>query len=226
MAGGLLLGWASHAYYSRSRKEDWPRQWNLQARPMLNTHERALFRELRGSLPQHVVLAKVNLLRFCQSTDPRDARAWYERLQALNVSLVVCTQNGSVISAIDLESQKPRSRSTGRSQELKEATLEACRIRYLRCRPGQWPHGALMTAWALGQDISAAAAESPSADLTDAGDQLARKLKELRQRRAQRNAKWAESRFAQDSFFASDSRLEGEVSAPPLPFDEIKVPRN
>lgn len=188
---------------------------------MLTAHERALFRELRSALPQHVVLAKVNLLRFCQSSNPRDARAWYDRLQALNVSLVVCTQNGSVISAIDIESQAPSPRSTGRSQKLKEATLEACRVRYLRCRPGQWPHGPLMTAWALGQDVSNVPVERPSPDLNNAGDQLARKLKELRERRAQRTAKWAESAFAQDSFFATDSRFDEVVISSPTPLANV-----
>jgi hypothetical protein len=107
-----------------------------------------------------------------------------------HVSLLVCTPNGVVISAIDLESHSPSPHSTGRSQKLKEAALEVCRVRYLRCRPGQWPQGALMAAWALGQDIAAAPNERADDEFNDAGDQLARKLKE---RRAERAALWAES---------------------------------
>lgn len=214
LVGGLLLGWGLHAYATRARHVNWPKRWNLQARPLLNAHERALFRELRSALPNHVILAKVNLLRFCHSADARDARTWYDRLQALNVSLLVCTPNGVVISAIDLESQQPSGRSTGRSQKLKEATLETCRVRYLRSRPGQWPQGALMAAWALGQDVEVPSDSRPGEMLNDAGDQLARKLKA---RRAERAALWAESSFAQDSFFAFDSRFDGVTNTPPPP---------
>ena len=224
LMGGLLLGWSGHAYVTRARLQNWPKRWNLQARPLLNAHERALFRDLRAALPQHVVLAKVNLLRFCQSADARGARAWYDRLQALNVSLLVCTPNGVVISAIDLESQQPSPRSTGRSQKLKEATLEACRVRYLRCRPSQWPQGALMAAWALGQDVAVTQNERHGDDeLNDAGDQLARKLRE---RRAERAARWAESSFAQDSFFAFDSRFDGVPSSAPAPLDDLRPSRS
>ena len=223
LVGGLLLGWGGHAYATRARHLNWPKRWNLQSRPLLNAHERALFRELRSALPQHVVLAKVNVLRFCQAADAREARTWYDRLQALNVSLLVCTPNGVVISAIDLESHSPSPHSTGRSQKLKEAALEVCRVRYLRCRPGQWPQGALMAAWALGQYIAAVPNERADDEFNDAGDQLARKLKE---RRAERAALWAESSFAQDSFFAFDSRYDGTGNTAPAPLAELNPPRS
>jgi len=209
LAGGILLGSAWRQYTTKAAKRGWPARWNLSARPLFNVHERALFRELRAALPNHVVLAKVSLLRFCQSADSSDAKAWYDRLQALHVSLAVCTTNGVVISAIDIE-QAP-GKAVKRTQKLKEAVLEACRVRYVRCLPGQWPQAQLLASWALGS-AGAMAHEPASHDpLHDAGDQLARKLK---QRRAERAARWAESSFTQDSFFATDSRFDGATTAP------------
>lgn len=204
---GLLLG----AILQRRRpasKREWPRHWRLNARPMFTTDERLLFKELRAALPNHVVLAKLNLLRFCQAADEFEARAWYDRLHTLHVSFAICTPNGSVVSVIDIDA--PSKASSARSQRMKEAVLEACRIRYVRCRPGQWPHQALIATWALGH--SPKGGPTPiSGSLHDAGDEVARKL---RQRRAERAARWAESSFAQDSFFAFDSRLEGAPSEP------------
>ncbi len=209
---GLLLG----LFLQRRRpvnKQEWPRRWNLNARPIFTTDERILFKELRAALPNHVVLAKLNLLRFCHAADEFDARNWYDRLQTLHVSFAICTPNGSVVSAIDIES--PNKASSTKSQRLKEAVLEACRVRYVRCRPGQWPHQALVAAWALGQANQAGPAPHTISDsLHDAGDEVARKL---RQRRAERAARWAESSFAQDSFFAFDSRLEGSLHSGPVP---------
>jgi hypothetical protein len=168
---------------------------------------------LRLALPQHVVLAKVGLLRFCQSASETDARAWYERLQALNVSFAVCTPQGVVVSVVDMA--PPNERKGSRSQKLKEATLLACHVRYVRCLPGQWPQPGLMAAWVLGPSSNPGSTLAlghiePAGPLHDAGHELARKLK---QRRAERAARWAESSFSQDSFFATDSRFD-EVSDP------------
>jgi len=95
----------------------------------------------------------------------------------------------------------------------------------------------LLASWALGPaaDLSTAAssagghpgtAGTPTGQerLYDAGDQLARKLRE---RRAERAARWAESGFAPDSFFAFDGR--GDSGPAPLTdlgdLDEYGHPR-
>src|SRR5690606_14816502 len=113
---------------------------------------------------------------------------------------------------------------SGRAQRMKEATLEACRVRYVRCTSSSpWPQRELLAAWALGQplsDHSGAAASVPgplTTPLMDAGDQLARKLRE---RRAERAARWAESSFAQDSFFAFDARDGGPLTTSPVPLSD------
>jgi len=210
LAGGMLLGGAWQRYTIKAVRRRWPARWNLNARPLFSVHERALYRELRAALPNHLVLAKVSLLRFCQSGDASDARAWYDRLQALHVSLAVCNANGVVISAIDIEHAPGK--AIKRSQKLKEAVLEACRIRYVRCLPGQWPQANLLATWALGQSgYGQDAQHLTPQQVHSAGDELARKLK---QRRAERAQRWAESSFAQDSFFAFDSRFDGATTSP------------
>jgi hypothetical protein len=218
LAGGILLGSAWQRYTIKAARRQWPKRWNLNARPLFGVHERALFRELRAALPNHVVLAKVSLLRFCQSADSFDAKSWYDRLQALHISLLVCTPNGTVISAIDIDTMPGK--AARRSQKLKEAVLEACRIRYLRCLPGQWPQAQLLAAWALGGHTGQGPDAQPG-PLHDAGDQLARKLKE---RRAERAARWAESSFSQDSFFAFDHHVDGAANSAPAPLHDDVAP--
>jgi len=219
LAGGILLGRLWQHYAVRAARHRWPARWNLNARPLFTVHERTLYRELRTALPQHVVLAKVSLLRFCQSADAKDAKGWYMRLQALHVSMVVCTPNGLVIAAIDIDGGAGKGPS--RTQKMKEGVLDACRVRYVRCAPGQWPHASLLASWALGPTGDATEKRSrntPPDPLMNAGDQLARKLKA---RRAERSSRWAESSFAQDSFFAFDSRLDGQSTMPPLLDDVV-----
>lgn len=218
LAGGMLLGRLWQHYTVQDERRRWPARWNLNARPLFTVHERALYRALRPALPQHLLLAKVSLLRFCQSAESGDAKAWYRRLQALHVSMVVCTPNGVVVAAIDIDHGGGKGAS--RAQKMKEGVLEACRIRYVRCAPGQWPQPSLLASWALGPtgEISdRRPRNAPPDPLMNAGDQLARKLKE---RRAERASRWSESSFAQDSFFAFDSRLDGASTLPPI-LDEV-----
>lgn len=228
---GLGLGWWWRGRLDRQRRRQWPARWNLHARPLFNAQERALHRELRAALPHHLVLAKVSLLRFCQPHLPEEARLWYERLTGLHVSLLVCHPNGSVISAIDFEPAPGQRPHPG--LRFKEAVLETCRIRYLKCRPGHWPQPALLATWALGHSpdaiqphthgSSAATSAAQHEQLHSAGDQLARKLRE---RRAERAARWAESGFAPDSFFAFDTRGEGDSGPTPLTdLDDLGHPR-
>jgi Protein of unknown function (DUF2726) len=224
LAGGILAGRAWQQWATNAIRRQWPERWNLSARPLFNSHERALFRELRAALPGHVVLAKVSLLRFCQSAETGDAHAWFERLHPITVSLLVCKSNGLVVAAIDIDNKGEG--KVSRSQKLKEAVLEACRIRYVRCAPGHWPRSDLLASWALGPALhdgghAHATRPAPINELADAGDQLARKLKE---RRAERASRFGDSSFAQDSFFAHDSRFDGLDTTTPGEFDDTPRP--
>lgn len=111
-------------------------EWSLTSRPVFNADERKVYRLLREALPHHVVLAKLPLLRFCQPTDPQDIPRWARRLANLHVSFAICSANGRVLAALDVEGARSHSR---RSQQLKQAVLAACRIRYLRCAADMLP---------------------------------------------------------------------------------------
>jgi Protein of unknown function (DUF2726) len=224
LAGGAAVHWW-HTRKQRSAQA-WPTAFSLTARPLFTTEERLLFRELQAALPQHVVLAKVNLLRFCHATRESEARLWFERLHPLNVSFVVCTPHGTVISAIDLEA--PNRPTSGRTLRLKESVLDACRVRYLRVPSGQRldPHalaqlalgaqqfaGTQASAHGRGSGVTGASAPSP---LAQARAELARKLQHRRTERAHRNSGGRDTGFTEstfgDSFFAMDSRFDADAA--------------
>ena len=135
----LLLLAAALLWQRKSRKRaatKLPSEWALTARPVFNSEERRFYRQLREALPHHIVLSKLPLVRFCQPTNPQEVRYWYELLGAAQVSFAICSGNGRVLAALDLEGDRGASR---RSLQLKQSVLEACRVRYLRCSPDQLP---------------------------------------------------------------------------------------
>src|SRR5258706_5126213 len=107
-----------------------PTEWALTARPVFSTDERRVYRRLREALPHHIVLSKLPLVRFCQPTDPNEVRYWYDLLGANHVGFAICSANGRVLAAIDLDTERSNSR---RITQIKQSVLAACRVRYLRC---------------------------------------------------------------------------------------------
>ncbi|MEO6281167.1 DUF2726 domain-containing protein [Roseateles sp.] len=130
----ISLVWALRrpAYANRGL----PAEWSLTARPVFTSDERRVFRLLREALPHHIVLSKLPLVRFCQPTEAKEVRYWFDLLGASHVTFAVCSPNGRVLAAIDLEGERG---VTPRSLQIKHAVLSACRVRYLRCAMDQLP---------------------------------------------------------------------------------------
>jgi Protein of unknown function (DUF2726) len=183
-----------------------PTEWALTARPVFSTDERRVYRLLREALPHHIVLSKLPLVRFCQPTDPNEVRYWFDLLGTSHVTFAVCSANGRVLAAIDLDTDRGNSR---RAMQIKQSVLSACRVRYLRCPVDQLPSVAELqllvpsaSAQARGPQ-PAPAAPPPPKNLHQARDTLANTVAS---RRAERTALWQDSTVFQDSFFAPDSR--------------------
>jgi len=180
-----------------------PTDWALAGRPVFSTEERRVYRLLREALPHHIILSKLPLVRFCQPTDPSEVRYWYELLGATHVTFAVCSANGRVLAAIDLEGERGSSR---RVQQIKQSVLAACRVRYLRCPPNHLPSVAELQLLVPHSGAAARAPQpAPPHTLHQARDVLA---STVAHRRAERTALWQDSTLFQDSFFAPDSRFD------------------
>lgn len=221
LALGCLLGRRAG---SRRRAPALPTDWPLMGRPVLNADERRALRMLREALPQHIVLAKLPLVRLCQPRDGLRLEYWYELLGALHVSFAVCSANGRVLAVVDLDSEHNSSR---RALAIKQAVLDACRIRFLHCTAQTLPGPAELQLLLPTQgSMPRAVPMSPQAThLQTARSSLADTVKA---RRAERSARWADSGLPLDSFFGPDSRLDGGPSgfsaSVSSPLEAVPVP--
>jgi hypothetical protein len=204
----LVFALATWALTARRPKKPapLPTEWALAARPVFSTDERRVYRLLREALPHHIVLSKLPLVRFCQPTDPNEVRYWFDLLGSSHVTFAVCSANGRVLAAIDLDTDRGNSR---RVLQIKQSVLSACRVRYLRCPVDHLPSVAELQ---LLVPSSAAPARGPQPAPTQPGNlhQARDNLSStVAHRRAERTALWQDSTVFQDSFFAPDSRLDG-----------------
>lgn len=177
-----------------------PTEWALTARPVFSTDERRVYRLLREALPHHVVLSKLPLVRFCQPTDPNEVRYWFDLLGSSHVTFAVCSANGRVLAAIDLDTDRGNSR---RVMQIKQSVLSACRVRYLRCPVDQLPSVAELQLLVPSSAQARGPQPASAPSLHQARDALSHTVAS---RRAARTALWQDSTVFQDSFFAPDSR--------------------
>lgn len=186
-----------------------PSEWHLGPRPVFSSEERRVYRQLREALPHHIVLSKLPLVRFCQPTDPQEVRYWYDLLGSIHVTFAICSANGRVLAAIDLDTDRGNSR---RVVQIKQSVLGACRVRYLRCPTDHLPSVPELQLLVPQSSASRAPQAAPSAAPARTAHAPAK--------RRERATLWQDSSFFHDSFFGSDNRLDtsstfGALSDPP-----------
>jgi Protein of unknown function (DUF2726) len=206
--GLLVVALAMWAMQVRTQKASvpLPTEWTLTPRPVFSIEERRVYRLLREALPHHIVLSKLPLVRFCQASNPGETRFWFDLLGTIHVTFAVCSANGRVLAAVDLDTERGISR---RAQLIKHSVLTACRVRYMRCPLEHLPsvaelqllvpQGGAAIRGPLSNGQSAHRIVNASASLSST----------VANRRAERAALWQDSSLFQDSFFAPDSRSDG-----------------
>ena len=203
----MLLFAAAVLSWMRQRKAQrsaLPKEWHLTARPVFSADERRVYRQLREALPHHIVLSKLPLVRFCQPTDPQEVRFWYELLGSIHVAFAICSANGRVLAAIDIDTERGNSR---RAVQIKHAVLGACRVRYLRCAVDHLPSVPELQLM-VPQGMSGA--RGPLTSRATAGNAAPTAASPNSNRRA---TLWQDSNFIQDSFFGPDSRMDTSLGS-------------
>jgi hypothetical protein len=183
-----------------------PTEWALAPRPVFSTDERRVYRQLREALPHHIVLSKLPLVRFCQPSDPNEVRYWYELLGSIHVTFAICSANGRVLAAIDLDTDRGNSR---RVTQIKQSVLGACRVRYLRCPVDNLPSIAELQLL-VPQAAAASRGPQPAPGHRQPSTEGHAEASQTPRRR-ERATLWQDSSFFQDSFFAPDNRLDVSV---------------
>jgi len=183
-----------------------PTEWTLTARPVFSADERRVYRQLREALPHHIVLSKLPLVRFCQPTDPQEVRFWYQLLGSTHIGFAICSANGRVLAAIDLENDRS---STRRALQIKQSVLAACKVRYLRCAADHLP--SIPELQLLVPHLSANVRGPQAAPtVNQARDSLS---STVASKRRERVTLWQDSCSLQDSFFGVDGRSESGLSS-------------
>jgi hypothetical protein len=210
IASGLGLGLVAAAVLWTWRRQEpatkaLPSEWALTARPVFSTDERRVYRLLKEALPHHVILSKLPLVRFCQPTEAKEVRYWFDLLGATHVTFAICSPNGRVLAAIDLDNERSIS---GRQLQIKQSVLAACRVRYLRCPIDSIPSAAELQLLVPFSNSQARGPQPAPAPGSQPSRLMGAHVKPVSVKRNARHSLWQDSAVFQDSFFAPDSRVD------------------
>jgi len=108
------------------------RPWPYYARRLLTNPEQVLYHRLVKALPNHIVLAQVQLSRLLGVKKGVHFASWFNRINRKSVDFVVCQRDGSAVAAIELDDSTHSRRARQTADATKDKALESAGVRIIR----------------------------------------------------------------------------------------------
>lgn len=106
--------------------------WPFFARKPLSEPEQILYFRLVKALPEHIILAKVQLSSLLGVQKNHDARAWLKRISLMSADFVVCNKDSSIVAVIELSDETDQEKDSRSEAEKKDRALTSAQVRILR----------------------------------------------------------------------------------------------
>ena len=106
--------------------------WPFYLKRLLSSPEQVLYHRLVSALPNHVVLAQVQVSRVLGVKKGSDFHHWNNRINRLSYDFVVCKKDATVVAAIELDDATHESKSRARTDEKKDRATAAANLKLVR----------------------------------------------------------------------------------------------
>ena len=106
--------------------------WPFYLKRLLSSPEQVLYHRLVSALPDHVVLAQVQVSRVLGVKKGFDFHQWNNRINRLSYDFVVCKKDATVLAAIELDDGTHESKSRARTDEKKDRATAAADLKLVR----------------------------------------------------------------------------------------------
>ena len=121
--------------------------WPLEAkRQLLTERERALYQRLVQTLPNHIVLAQVQLLQILNFQRGRRSRAIFNRITQLSLDFLIVNHEPSIIAAIELDDATYMSEDRRQADARKSHALQSAGIPLIRWNARSLPDASAILA--------------------------------------------------------------------------------
>ena len=107
--------------------------WPLEAkRQLLTERERALFQRLVQTLPNHIVLAQVQLLQVLNFQRGRRTQAILNRISQLSIDFLIINPDTSIVAAVELDDATHASEKRRQADARKDHALKSAGVPLIR----------------------------------------------------------------------------------------------
>jgi very-short-patch-repair endonuclease len=140
--------------------------WPFYAKPPLSRPEQVLYHRLVSALPDHIILAQVQLSRFLGVKKGNNYRAWFNRINRMTADFVVCNKDFSIVAVIELDDSTHQRTDRQAADTKKDKALSSAGVRIVRWQANAIPdkaaiQAAIMPNIAVKRDAPEAAHPSP-----------------------------------------------------------------
>lgn len=108
------------------------RSWPFYVKRPLSQPEQILYHRMIRALPEHIVLAQVQVSRVLGVKKGANFHEWNNRINRLSYDFIVCTKDSTVIAAIELDDKTHESPSRTSTDEKKNKASADAGLRLIR----------------------------------------------------------------------------------------------
>lgn len=108
------------------------RSWPFYVKRPLSQPEQVLYHRMIRALPEHIVLAQVQVSRVLGVKKGSNFHEWNNRINRLSYDFVVCTKDSTVIAAIELDDKTHEAPSRTSTDEKKNKASADAGLRLIR----------------------------------------------------------------------------------------------
>ena len=106
--------------------------WPFYTKKPLSQPEQVLYFRLVQALPEHIILAQVQLSRLLGVKKGNNYQAWFNRINRMSADFVVCNKDSSIVAVIELDDATHQKEDRQAADAKKDKALASANVRVIR----------------------------------------------------------------------------------------------
>lgn len=114
-------------------------KWPYYAKKPLSSVEQILFHRLTSSLPDHIILAQVQLSQILGVEKGANFGIWHNKINRMSVDFLICQKDSTILAAIELDDKTHLKQSRVEADTKKDKALTDAGVKLIRWQAGSLP---------------------------------------------------------------------------------------
>lgn len=135
----MMVGVAAILLIVKRRSASGDQPWPYAVRKPMSVPEQVLYFRLLEAMPEHIVLAQVQLSRFLGVKRGQPVQGWLNRINRLSVDFLILEKDASIVAAIELDDRTHQRSDRREADSRKNRALAAAGVKLVRWNVANMP---------------------------------------------------------------------------------------